>query len=138
MSNRIRISTQGEERRHLSLPKPNRGSHMHSISKSAQADFFHTDGFTDAGPLRPEWSDTLQSYISYVSWVRVRKIRKSSKNPYICSCFFRGTVLLQAMILESHSNLSPVLSEDDQPKSTMQHGVVDREGRALVDRHGGS
>lgn len=49
-----------EERRHLSLPKPNRGSHMHSISKSAQA-----------------------------------------------------------MILESHSNLSPVLSEDDQPKSTM-------------------
>ena len=40
------------------------------------------------------------------------------------------------MILESHSNLSPALSEDDQPKSTMQHGVVDRrEGRALVDSY---
>lgn len=40
------------------------------------------------------------------------------------------------MILESHSNLSPVLSEDDQPKSTMQHGVVGgeviREGSAWL------
>eukprot|EP00435_Cladocopium_sp_Y103_P044108 s1414_g12.t1 len=48
-----------EDRRHLSIPQPNRVIHMHSISKSAQA-----------------------------------------------------------MILESHSDLSPVLKEEDHPRST--------------------
>ena len=44
----------GEERRHLSLPKPNRGSHMHSISKSAQALLNQVHGGTDLGRDRTQ------------------------------------------------------------------------------------